>query len=41
MADFQGLLLEQAENPAGLRFVERLTESGPQQDVEEPVPALL
>ncbi len=41
MADFQGLLLEQAEKPAGLRFVERLTESGPQQDVEEPVPALL
>jgi chaperone BCS1 len=40
MADFQGLLLEHAEKPAGLRFVETVAESSPQQGEEEPVPAL-
>jgi mitochondrial chaperone BCS1 len=40
MADFQGLLLEHAEKPAGLRFVETVAESSPQQEVEDPVPAL-
>ena len=39
MADFQGLLLELAEKPAGLRLVERLAELSPQQE-EESVPAL-
>ena len=39
MADFQGLLLELAEKPAGLRLVERLTEPNPQHE-EESVPAL-
>jgi chaperone BCS1 len=39
MADFQGLLLELAEKPAGLRLVERLAEPSPQQE-EEAVPAL-
>jgi chaperone BCS1 len=38
MADFQGLLLEHAEKPAGSCLVERLAESNPQE--EEPVPAL-
>ncbi|MGC1647406.1 MAG: AAA family ATPase [Candidatus Sulfotelmatobacter sp.] len=40
MADFQGLLLEHAEKPAGSRFVERLAEPSPQQEDEVPVPAL-
>jgi chaperone BCS1 len=40
MADFQGLLLEHAEKPAGLLLVERLNESSPQQEEEVPVPAL-
>src|SRR5579871_2890411 len=40
MADFQGLLLEHAEKPAGLRLVEGLNESGPRQEEEVPVPAL-
>jgi chaperone BCS1 len=38
MADFQGLLLEHAEKPAGSRLVDTLAESNPQE--EEPVPAL-
>ncbi len=38
MADFQGLLLERAEKPAGLPIVERLTVSSPRK--EDAVPAL-
>ena len=42
MADFQGLLLEHAEKPAGLRLVKRPAEPSPQrEDEEKPVPALL
>ena len=41
MADFQGLLLELAEQPAGLPLVEKLAERGPQlEEDEESVPAL-
>jgi chaperone BCS1 len=39
MADFQGLLLEHAEKPAGLHLVETVTQSSPQEE-EESVPAL-
>ena len=34
MADFQGLLLEHAEKPAGSRFADTLAEPSPQQDKE-------
>ena len=41
MADFQGLLLELAEGPAGWDLVKQLAKRGPQQEEEEEsVPAL-